>query len=389
MLKRFAAVAAIVWTGAGTLCAGDLNPPPGAIQATNRQTINQQAIASLPYVITQPGSYVLIGNLTGVAGQHGIDVQSDDVTIDLNGFALIGVSGSLDGISAGGFLSNLTVENGLIRSWGGAGLNSNAENCQLDHLRASNNGSSGLRVGGDAEISHCVSNSNASAGIRTSGGSTVSSCTANSNGGTGIDTGGTVIGCTAGNNAGDGINVAGDSLVKDCRVVGNNRGITTGVSCTFLNCHVEGSDGDGIIAGVGASVLDCNARFNGGDGIIVGDGSTVSRCTLWRNTADGIQVPRACSVFENTCTENGFNAGTGAGIHATGNDNRIDGNVVSSNDSGIEVDAAAADNLVIRNSARANTVNYALAAATNQFGPVHAALGLIPAGVGPWANFAR
>jgi len=55
-------------------------------------------ISSLPYTITQPGSYYLTADLQGVAGQDGIYVPVDNVTIDLNGFALIGVAGSYSGI---------------------------------------------------------------------------------------------------------------------------------------------------------------------------------------------------------------------------------------------------------------------------------------------------
>jgi hypothetical protein len=42
------------------------------------------------FIIKAAGSYYLTGSITGVAGKHGISIQANDVTLDLNGFALIG-----------------------------------------------------------------------------------------------------------------------------------------------------------------------------------------------------------------------------------------------------------------------------------------------------------
>jgi hypothetical protein len=46
------------------------------------------AISSLPFTITNSGSYYLAASLSGSSGQSGITVQADNVTLDLNGFAL-------------------------------------------------------------------------------------------------------------------------------------------------------------------------------------------------------------------------------------------------------------------------------------------------------------
>src|SRR5678809_1013800 len=53
--------------------------------------------ATSVFKITQPGSYYLTGNIAGVAGKHGIYVTTGNVTLDLMGFDLVGVAGSLDG----------------------------------------------------------------------------------------------------------------------------------------------------------------------------------------------------------------------------------------------------------------------------------------------------
>ena len=51
-------------------------------------------ITKLPYTISEPGSYKVMADLVGIAGSHGITIDSSNVTLDLNGFSLHGVGGS-------------------------------------------------------------------------------------------------------------------------------------------------------------------------------------------------------------------------------------------------------------------------------------------------------
>lgn len=46
--------------------------------------------AGFPITITQPGSYKLMSNLVVPAGTGGIEIKSDNVTLDLNGFTIAG-----------------------------------------------------------------------------------------------------------------------------------------------------------------------------------------------------------------------------------------------------------------------------------------------------------
>jgi parallel beta-helix repeat protein len=74
-------------------------------------------------------------------------------------------------------------------------------------------------------------------------------------------------------------------------------------------------------------------------------------------------------VRNSAATLNGNN-GDGAGIHCTtggGTSNRIEGNNVTDNDRGIDVDSTG--NLILRNSASDNTTNYEIAA-DNRYGPI-------------------
>src|SRR3954469_21762838 len=78
------------------LAQGNLIPSgaPGPTMKTLTQVEPRTPISSLPLVITNSGSYYLTANLTGIVGTNGITITADNVTIDLNGFALNGVPGS-------------------------------------------------------------------------------------------------------------------------------------------------------------------------------------------------------------------------------------------------------------------------------------------------------
>jgi hypothetical protein len=116
--------------------AGPLDPPAGVVSPTHKtlteveprtaiNAANTPGDADSLFKITQPGSYYLTGNITGVAGKHGIEIVASGVTLDLNGFDLVGVAGmgAFDGVSASvPGLINITVVNGSIRSWGDEGV---------------------------------------------------------------------------------------------------------------------------------------------------------------------------------------------------------------------------------------------------------------------------
>src|SRR3989304_4869431 len=89
--KRIAEVAlvlAVFWF-LRPVSAGDLNPPPGPITPTQRTPIGANTTpgdADSLFMITQPGSYYLTGNIIGVSGKFGIEINASGVTLDLMGF---------------------------------------------------------------------------------------------------------------------------------------------------------------------------------------------------------------------------------------------------------------------------------------------------------------
>jgi hypothetical protein len=118
-------------------------------------------ITTLPFVITAPGSYYLIRNMYGISGQPGIDVQCSDVQIDLNGFALIGTTGSFDGIRITGSNENVSIQNGSIRDWGNYGINGpDSDDGSVLNIKSHRNGMGGILYGDGALLALCTAYGN-------------------------------------------------------------------------------------------------------------------------------------------------------------------------------------------------------------------------------------
>ena len=99
----------------GLALAGDLDPPAGPITPTMKPLVeieprtainatNTPGDADSIFKITQPGSYYLTGNITGVAAKNGIEIAADAVVLDLMGFQLNGWRGRWMELRSAGFL---------------------------------------------------------------------------------------------------------------------------------------------------------------------------------------------------------------------------------------------------------------------------------------------
>src|SRR5437870_5205357 len=161
--------AAILVAGAWFVTAGDLNPPAGPVAPTMKtlteiepriaiNATNTPGDSNSVFKITQPGSYYLTANITGVASKHGIEIVASGVTLDLNGFDLIGAPGSLDGVSVTTAIvqSNIAVVNGSVRAWGDKGIDlatSAAINCRVEGVLAAFNAGDGISTGAGSAVS--------------------------------------------------------------------------------------------------------------------------------------------------------------------------------------------------------------------------------------------
>ena len=114
--------------------------------------------AGFPVTISRPGRYKLVGNLTVPAGEIGVEVTANDVTVDLNGFTIRSASPgqSGDGVFGSPDSANrLRVMNGTITGFGSFGVSnrlaSAAEGAIIENMRIVGN-STGIFIGPHAQI---------------------------------------------------------------------------------------------------------------------------------------------------------------------------------------------------------------------------------------------
>lgn len=228
------------------------------------------------YVISEPGSYILTGN------RHckgtGIFINTDHVTLDLMGYALVGPgknSGENYGILSNNY-RNLEIRNGTIRDFGDRGVVDRGTEQptgykRILNLRAIGNGGCGICIGGPA------------------------------------------------------------NLVMDCTCVGNGvSGICPGYRSRVTGNLCHGNEHNGIHAGRGSLVTDNVVSENGHTGIIAFCGSTIVGNSVYMNNLAndpnnaGIRLENGCLAKDNTLRGNKQN-----GFLVKGIDNEIADNCVS------------------------------------------------------------
>jgi len=211
-------------------------------------------ISALPYNITMQGSYYLTANLTANGSGEGITISADNVTLDLDGFALIGGgSGQVAGIMVAGTHKNIHIKNGTVRGWTNGGVNAaSAVNSVIQSLRVSNNSSpstffniAALCIGSQSTVKECfVTQNTFCQGIAAGHASLVSACVVSGNS-----------------------NAAGIKAGDDCYILGN----------------VSDSNGNGITMGSGNRIESNSCTANVSAGLLVPSGATNN--VLIRNTA--------------------------------------------------------------------------------------------------------
>ncbi|MFZ0929787.1 MAG: hypothetical protein WAN11_14365 [Syntrophobacteraceae bacterium] len=234
-----------------------------------------------PVTISRSGSYRLSSNLTVTkANTTCIEITSDDVTLDLNGFTISGPTVCTPGANKSVSCSptgngigvnapteaNIAVTNGVVRGMGLDGINLAGTNTRAENIQAYSNGGNGIlsTIG-----TNNTSSNNGRVGITIVNGS---NNTSSNNGGDGIDSSG-----TANNN-----------------VSNDNGGV-----------------------GINAGTANNNASFdNGGDGI---DAYTANGNTAVGNTGNGITAGTANNNVSNSNGGNGIVANTAIGNTAAGN----------------------------------------------------------------------
>jgi parallel beta-helix repeat protein len=186
-----------------------------------------------PVKITKSGSYQLQTNLVVTnSNMTAILVTADDVTIDLNGFAIIGPNictgsppvcnnnGTGNGINAGGH-QNIKIYNGTVRGMGNNGIVT-GDGAIIESVRVLSNGSYGIYSAGNGTISGNTVTGNGTVGISILRG-TISGNMVTGNGHSGILAAyGIVSGNAAADNGGNGIGLSTAGYVNN--VLDNNTG---------------------------------------------------------------------------------------------------------------------------------------------------------------------
>jgi hypothetical protein len=345
---------------------------------------NVASDANNRFVIGQPGCYYLTSNIT--TNKNGIIIHVDGVTLDLNGFALVGDgTAGRSGITSSVAVKNIRILNGMVRGFAAAGIFLNGSSGVLaSDLTIRDNGTTGLYLGDESMVTRCVIKGNVTSGLRVASASTVTDCAVTANGGAGITAGNNAVveRCVVGSNTGDGILVAGASVIADCSADANaGTGITCGVSCILRNSTSRASGSQGFNLGQRANVTSCTAAQNGQNGFNSIEALIVN-CSATDNQKNGILIQTGL-VRGNFCFMNGIGAGVtdGAGIRATGL-TRIEDNVCQSNDQGISTATA----IVIRNFCSGNTGSGTPSANYDVTGTGVAPIGNANAVTNPFAN---
>ncbi len=290
--------------------AGPITPPPGPVAGTPGpepriaiNAVNTPGDADSVFKITAPGSYYLTGNVAGESDKEGILILASHVTVDLNGFAVVGTTGSRSGIAAGSGAVGLRLRNGVISGWGDDGVS-------LPLGSGSSTLIEDLLVTGNADV---------------------------------------------------GINSGGVAIVRGCVVRGNgNVGISTGSACQVIECTSMDNGGTGIFVASESIVANCASILNDADGIYLTSGSHAINNTVSQNGLHGIFLSGSGVVSGNSCGDNG-RLGSGGGITSGGSDSRIEGNTCVENDWGVRVTGTG--NFIARNIASNNTtVNWSISA---------------------------
>ncbi len=321
-----------VWAVMGSMLAavvvthaGPLDPPAGPVAPTYKtlnevepgiavNAANTPGDADAVFKITKPGRYFLTGDVTGAAGKSGIEIEASYVTLDMKGFQLKGVPGSLTGIDGNGTgpgsptsASYVTLKNGTIMGWGSNGTTANnAGAWVIEEVKFSNNTGTGITVNSGTVFTRCYFYGNSTDGCETSNHVEFYYCFGSLNGGHGFAAGSdsAFVNCEAGSNGGSGIVVPLGGRVTGCTTTLNNSvGIVLGDGGSVDNCHVDSNKAGGIIVGKGGNVSRCAVN---------GNGTTTAQPGIWARLYSATTTTTA-NITDCICTSN-----TGWGILTAG-----------------------------------------------------------------------
>ncbi len=302
---------ALAGLGSATI-AGPLSPPAAPVQSTMKtlaevepriaiNVTNTPGDSDSRFKITQPGSYYLTGNVNVPFGEHGIEIASHRVTIDLNGYAIIGVSGSFSGVSAvGANYNQITVRNGSVRFMGEHGVdllglgngNANANGHLVENVHVQTC-ETGIRIDSGI-VRNCTASQCEFTGITAhawvAGGALIESCVSSKNGSDGISMGnGTVRASVARDCQSTGIRVGNTGLIESCHSENNAEWGYGGANYQLINStaidNTEGGAYSNSTSVMRGNIISSNTAVSGSIGLSVANsGSVVEGNTIVRQS---------------------------------------------------------------------------------------------------------
>jgi len=288
---------------------GALTPPAGLpvpVMKTLDQVEARTPISSAPYTITNPGSYYLTGNLTVNTG-NAININTNQVTLDLNGFTIVSTASSANGAAVKLNMPygnrDVTILNGHIKGGvtnNGSGLFSGPGfaqgiggsnpplNTRVAGVSVSGCSFYGINVGKSLEpntVESCSVTSVGSYGIYAS---TVKTCLA-------IDCGGAaILADQVSDSKGASTYSEGINCVSAQNCTGTSIGGSGIIVETAANCYGYSSSGDGLAA---TTAMNCNGYTFSGRGLAV---KSAMNCYGESSTGTGIQAETAsfCTAYQ-------------------------------------------------------------------------------------------
>jgi hypothetical protein len=297
LLSAAFALAALTQFHGTALAQGPLTPPPGApapvmkslaqIEARTPLEAGQPGVtvsASGEITITAKGSYYLTGNLTSTnTAASCINVGTDNVALDLNGFTITRTTGTEAGTAGilitGAANQMVMIRNGFIV---GGGTNAGFANA----IRTTDGFNGSVHV----ENVHCARVRNGIYLNYDEARNSVRNCSVETSGGYGIMSE-VVTHCTVRNTVNTGI---GGNSISDCHVSQESalfpgdaigKGISSSLSPTVMNCMGVSRSGRGIW---GHSVMNSYAKTTSGNYAL--QATVANNCTADRASTVGTAI---------------------------------------------------------------------------------------------------
>jgi hypothetical protein len=228
------------------LAQGGLDPsgPPAPMFKTLEQVEPRMAISVIPTNLTVSGSYYLTANLTQAVDIAAITLSANDLTIDLNGFALVGTNGTAVGITSDGFpRKNICIKNGTISNWRVGMLLFGNGNTLIDHVRVRGNTENGIHAIISVTITDCHVTENGYNGILLSASPSL------------------IRDCVVSGNSLDGIQVFGNTMIIGNQCIGFSSLPSTnaGIRATSSGNRIDGNHiayyGNGVLVSASGNLI--------------------------------------------------------------------------------------------------------------------------------------